>query len=392
LSAFIVEWRRAVWCVLAALLPPKEARIMKIKLWQLLLTAVLLSAAPVWADDGFYVIGVGGKPVGKEITSLPCTISESGMYYLSKNLLQLLYTGSAITVSASNVTLDLMGFTLNGISRVTGGAHGIWINEGTSGVEVRNGCITNFVGDGVHCLGQNCRLLGLRVTNVGGAGISENGKNQVISCFASGCGHEGIYSGGSSMLKGNTVNGNATNGITAGDNCTMMGNTVSSNGQYGISSGNSCTVTGNSTQNSSNHGIRTGDHCSVTGNSSQNNTGSGIQAGLASLVQGNTASGNGGNGIYVSEGSTVAGNTARGNGGYGIWAVAICLVIDNSLINNTAYGIFAGNGCTITRNTAYNLAIGTVGINAGNACTITNNTTRLLGIGEGCTVVDNTVY
>ena len=76
---------------------------MKRKLWLLaLVAAVLLSAAPVLADDGFYVIAGGGKPVGKAITSLPCTINDSGMYYLDRNLPILLFSGSAITIN----TLD----------------------------------------------------------------------------------------------------------------------------------------------------------------------------------------------------------------------------------------------------------------------------------------------
>ncbi len=63
--------------------------------------------------------------------------------------------------------------------------------------------------------GDKFRIVGLRVSNVGAAGISEAGRNQVMACFANGCGHEGIYSGGWSILKGNTVNGNATRGINA---------------------------------------------------------------------------------------------------------------------------------------------------------------------------------
>ncbi len=51
-----------------------------------LLGAVLLRTTPVLAEDGFYVIGGGGKPVCKEITSLPAATTKSGMYYLSRNL------------------------------------------------------------------------------------------------------------------------------------------------------------------------------------------------------------------------------------------------------------------------------------------------------------------
>ena len=302
---------------------------MKRSLLLAIVGALMLSAAPVLADEGFYVIGAGGKPLGTPITSLPCTINESGMYYLSRNLLILLQTGSAITINANNVTLDLMGFTLNGLSRFTGSAHGIWINAGKSGVEVRNGCITNFAGDGVHCLGDTCRIIGLRVTNVGAAGISENGQNQVISCFASGCGHEGIWSGGQSMLKGNTVNGNAMNGITAGDNCT------------------------------------------VVGNSAYNNTTKGISVGQGALVQGNQVSVNGTDGIATAKVATVIGNTAQGNYGRGISTDSYCSVIANSAGYNVDKGIRTDFYCTIVQNSTS--SVGTMGMEFGDFCLISNN-------------------
>ena len=60
---------------------------MKRTLWLLAcLGALLLSAAPVPADDGFYVIAAGQPSVGTKITSLPYTISTPGYYYLTGNL------------------------------------------------------------------------------------------------------------------------------------------------------------------------------------------------------------------------------------------------------------------------------------------------------------------
>src|SRR5436190_2248196 len=45
------------------------------------------------------------------ISSVPFTISASGSYYLTGNLA--VTTGTAITISADNVTLDLNGFTIS---------------------------------------------------------------------------------------------------------------------------------------------------------------------------------------------------------------------------------------------------------------------------------------
>ena len=77
-----------------------------------LLAAVLLSGSAAWAQGDFYVIAGGGPPVGTKISSVPYTITQPGFYFLTGNLT---YNGAgnAITVSANNVTLDLMGFSLS---------------------------------------------------------------------------------------------------------------------------------------------------------------------------------------------------------------------------------------------------------------------------------------
>ena len=62
--------------------------------------------------------------VGTRITSLPKTITDSGYYYLGGNLT--CASGTAITVNATNVTIDLMGFTITG--NTNSGSYGIYSN------------------------------------------------------------------------------------------------------------------------------------------------------------------------------------------------------------------------------------------------------------------------
>ena len=119
--------------------------------------AVLLSSAPLWADDGFYVVAVGGG-VGTKISSLPYTISTPGFYYLSKDLST---SGAGITVNASHVTIDLMGFSLVGTDKTN---TGIYIS-GKTNVEVRNGTV-RFFDKGIFedsGNGANHRIINVRV-------------------------------------------------------------------------------------------------------------------------------------------------------------------------------------------------------------------------------------
>ena len=78
-----------------------------------------------------------------EITSLPCTITVPGNYCLRKNL-STSYSYRAIFISASNVTLDLNGYTLQGTGTATASGVGVCTDSGTKMVNVQNGTIAGF--------------------------------------------------------------------------------------------------------------------------------------------------------------------------------------------------------------------------------------------------------
>jgi hypothetical protein len=155
------------------------------------------------------------------ITSLPFTISAPGNYKLTKNLT---YSGSsnAITVSASNVVLNLNGFTLSG----TGSSNSsiAIYDDGFSSVTLQNGTTTGFAdaleGENAsqilvqnltmfnnelgialiscnYCAIQNCVMVGVGEF-VGGFGLVPNStvancvvKNCTISNFENGCNDAG---------------------------------------------------------------------------------------------------------------------------------------------------------------------------------------------------------
>ena len=110
------------------------------------------------------------------ISSLPFTISSSGRYTLNSDLTAA--GGSGITVSASNVVLDLNGFTI--AQSTTGTGQGIIIKNRTN-VTVENGTLSGWA-EGVQVQGiqniiQNLPLL----KNTFGVIISAN------DCLVQGC-------------------------------------------------------------------------------------------------------------------------------------------------------------------------------------------------------------
>ena len=201
---------------------------MKRKLWLLALVgAMLLSVSPVLADGDFYVVAVGGG-VGTKITSVPYTISNPGFYYLSGNLT---YTGtaSAIAITADNVTLDLMGFSLTGGGKEIGTNMGIFPNnnDNSRNVEIRNGTVSGFT-VGVAGTFANERVSRIRAFN-NNWGIWVPGSNPLIEgCISSNNDH-GILVG-SGRISGCVANNNTNQGIAMNGTGAVIGCVANNNG------------------------------------------------------------------------------------------------------------------------------------------------------------------
>ncbi len=101
------------------------------------------------------------------IGTVPFVITQPGSYVVVRNL-----SGSAgcITVSASDVTIDLNGFTLTGDRLVLG--HAVIIVPGADNVEIRNGVIQQWGDDGIHAPGvTDLQLHNVRVAQCAGDGV-----------------------------------------------------------------------------------------------------------------------------------------------------------------------------------------------------------------------------
>ena len=103
------------------------------------LTAAGLALLPVGSALAFETAqGVVATP----ITSVPFTISTSGNYFLASNLTSSAAAGAAITITASQVVLDLNGRTLSN-SVATNFAYGVFVFN-QQDVTVQNGDVDGF--------------------------------------------------------------------------------------------------------------------------------------------------------------------------------------------------------------------------------------------------------
>jgi len=169
----------------------------------------------------------GGGAVGTKITSVPYTISTSGLYYLGGNLTHS-GDGNAITVSADHVTLDLMGFSLTHEGDM-GTSYGVYMSARTN-VEVRNGTVCGFligIVEVSNINGNKHRAIDIRATNTN-TGIWFYGKNHLIkNCNGSNNTNYGLY-----VMNGMIVDCVAADnnyGLAMDGPGSVIGNTVRNN-------------------------------------------------------------------------------------------------------------------------------------------------------------------
>jgi hypothetical protein len=291
------------------------------------------------------------------IESLPITITQSGSYYFTKNLRFTAASGTAILVQASDVTIDLMGFTLSSDAAV----NSIAINLSGTGCTVRNGSIVgattiSMAGSGasktwtktaagfsfgIFAVGSGHRFIDLTIARCRDVGLSTGNDNVVARCIA--------YQNGGAGLSAGTISDsiafeNAGDGISTGQN---IGGVVSASRAYNNKGdGFSAVIVANCTS-TSNGGrgfdVMQANHCIASFN-----VGDGISAISAAL--GCTARGNGGHGISI--GRLAKDNECDGNGAAGIRFSADGARIEGNNCKDNQWGIqsAAGSNGFIVRN------------------------------------------
>jgi hypothetical protein len=306
------------------------------------------------------------------ISSLPYDIVSSGSYYITTNLAGgALYAG--IYILASEVTLDLSGFTLFGVA---GSLNGIDAGSG-SNIVVRNGTLAGWGQDGLNAYGAiNTRFEKLQLNGNAGAGLQAGTDCVVADCGAisnaaagftlqggaiSHCsaGKNGtgfLVTGAASVVSDCTAFGNAGDGINGTNGSVVKSCASYQNGRNGVSTGTNCTVKDCTANANSLNGIISGNYSTVIACTTCGNGGNyGIGVGTNCTVSACTASGNLNNGIIVGDNCGILGCTAGNNGNGGIGVNNYCTVKDCTTGSNGIAGIDVdGNGCQIAGNTCGN--------------------------------------
>ena len=285
----------------------------------------------------------------------PFTISQPGSYYLTGNL-SISSSTNGITVTASNVTIDLNGFDLAGSG--TSGA-GVYINGGVSNVTIRNGTIRNWGAQGINGLGNSkVRAENLRVFSNSANGILLDVNGEVLNCVAESNVGAGIKGLGNCLVKDSqaiSTTGTNAPGISLGAAAVVTGCVASGNSGNGITVGNVCKIENCTVLNNTGDGIHGGVVVAVSGCVAASNA-NGINLGDHALVSDCHTNGNTASGILVADFSIVRGCTADFNGSVGAGGINVTgsgnRIEANNVTRNSAGIQVSGSGNLIIRNSA----------------------------------------
>ncbi len=246
-------------------------------------------------------------------------ISQPGSYYLTGEVLDT--AGKAgIEIAATNVTLDLSGLIVKGVA---GSLSGVRILG--SNVEVRNGTVSNWTGDGIAMESGNYSIVrNVRANANGGVGVL---LGAYCSVFDSEC------------------NSNGSHGIRLYSLGVASGCHAVYNGGHGIFVANSankvadCVTTYNDLD-----GIRADYQTTITGCMSGYNKQNGYSLGY-SMISDSMATSNTLDGFKLDNGTMATSCNAVANGQSGFWLLKWSSVIESSAAANggaTDAGFYVG--------------------------------------------------
>jgi hypothetical protein len=200
----------------------------------LLVTAYLLhsSASGQLVAGANRVIGDPRIP----IHSIPFTCDRAGSYFATAHLDSPSSGLPGIHVTADDVSIDLNGFTLDGISGT--GGDGIKADVGLVDLRISNGTVREWGSrgmslDSVH----RVQVTGVHVIGNLGGGIRTGDEAIVRNCQSSANGGAGLELGARSRVADSLASFNGDEGFAVGDYAVASGLVATENGKNGVSLG-----------------------------------------------------------------------------------------------------------------------------------------------------------
>jgi hypothetical protein len=252
------------------------------------------------------------------ITNLPYSITNAGSYTIVSDLRG--QPGqNGVTMDASNVTLDLNGFSLKGNQGVPG--VGIMASAASQNITVRNGTVESWGGDGIQAFAASGSVFERIKAYVNGeTGLNLGEDSLVLHCVSRDNDKDGISVGNGSTVRGCSAQQNSGTGIVGGYGSRVVECTSSYNMSNGIIAETYATVQSCTVLKNGWHGIHAGARCRIVDNNCGENDEYHTRGGAGILVAGNS--------------SRIEGNNLVENS-YGI-AMSDAVVIGNLIVRNSA--------------------------------------------------------
>lgn len=236
-----------------------------------------------------------------DAAGLPVTISASGAYRLTGNLVVPDENTDGILVSAHDVAIDLSGFailrapcvgvTTSCIPPVAGTGSGVDITSGSLyGLRLRNGAVVGMGSHGV-VLPNGSSVTDLEARWNRGIGITVSPNSVVTRSSALNNVGIGISGGVSASVSDSMAAGNGDDGISLSTGGTASGNIAQNNVGDGLSVGSGCLVERNTVRSNQGFGLVIGTNAGYRGNVFSNNTLGSVSGALALDLGGNACGG-----------------------------------------------------------------------------------------------------
>lgn len=164
---------------------------------------------------------------GTPIAALGTVISQPGHYYLTRNITGDASGTTGITINVSDVTIDLNGFTMAGVSD---SGPGIVAPGALQRITIRNGTVRNWGdfssgGPGIDLGSDTASLVeNVTVANNSGHGLIIGANSIVQNVIATGNGGDGINAGNGNVIRDNQVVSNGGDGIEVFSQNVLTGN------------------------------------------------------------------------------------------------------------------------------------------------------------------------